>query len=388
MPVRKVLHVIPSVGPLRGGPSFIVRSLASSLAAAGIETHIATTDDNGPGQLRVGYGQPTVEAGVTYWYFRRQTRFYTFSWPLSAWLARHIREFDLVHIHALFSFAVLPAAFYARLSNVPYIVTPLGILNQWGMKNRRPWMKRLSFRLLESQILKHAALVHYGSEQEVVEARKLQIVTPSAIIPYPLADYPAAIEAGKFRSEHPKLRGRKIVLFLSRLDPKKGLDLLLPAFAKVRHQVPDAVLVIAGDGDPLFVNRMKAKATAHGIDSHVYWPGFLAGAEKWSALADANVFVLPSYSDNFGIAVIEAMAAGTPVIVSDQVGIHREIAEANAGVVISSNIDLLADSIIRLLRDPATSRLMGRSGRVAAVRDYSSEAITRKLIHAYDGIAH
>src|SRR5437879_700359 len=153
----------------------MVRRLAGSLARAGIETHVATTDDNGPETLQVRCGVPVVQDGATYWYFRRQTRFYTFSWPLGAWLARHVADFDAVHIHALFSFATLPAAYWARRRGVPYIVRPLGTLNEWGMRNRRPWLKRLSFRLIESRILKHAALVHYTSDQERLEAETLHV---------------------------------------------------------------------------------------------------------------------------------------------------------------------------------------------------------------------
>src|ERR1700735_4553184 len=96
--VKKILHVIPSVGTLRGGPSVMVRSLARSLSEAGFEAHIATTDDNGPERLAVPRGVPVVQQGVTYWYFQRQTRFYIFSWPLTSWLARHVPEYDLVHI--------------------------------------------------------------------------------------------------------------------------------------------------------------------------------------------------------------------------------------------------------------------------------------------------
>src|ERR1700722_13211406 len=182
MSVRKILHVIPSVGMLRGGPSVAVRTLACSQSRTGIETHIATTDDNGPGRLPVSCGTPVMQDGVTYWYFPRQTRFYTFSWPLAAWLARHVREFDLVHIHALFSFATLPAAVLARWYRVPYVVRPLGTLNEWGMKNRRPWIKWLSFRVIESRILKHAALIHYTSEQERREAGRLAVKTASEVI--------------------------------------------------------------------------------------------------------------------------------------------------------------------------------------------------------------
>lgn len=383
------MHVIPSVGALRGGPSVLVRALASSLSQAGIETHIATTDDNGSGQLRVPLGVPKVEAGVTYWYFRRQTRFYTFSWPLARWLARHIREFDVVHIHALFSFAALPAAFFARRQGVPYIVRPLGTLNEWGMKNRRPWLKRISFRFVESRILRNATLIHYTSEQERAEANKLPLPPSlSEIIPNALSNDSPAYISGHFRAQHPELQGRRIVLFLSRLDTKKGLDLLLPAFAKVRQQLPDAVLVLAGDGERNFVNRLKTQADSLGINAALFWAGFLSGASKWSALADADIFVLPSHSENFGIAVLEAMAVGTPVVVSDQVALHREILHAKAGLVAVRNTDSLAATILQLLNDPASAWLMGLNGKYLAERDYSADAVTRKLVHVYNGIVN
>src|SRR5438874_336100 len=114
----------------------MVRTLARGLSREGIETHVATTDDNGPGRLNVRCCEPVLQDGVTYWYFPRQTRFYTFSWPLSTWLANHVSEFDVVHIHALFSYATIPAAFWASRQGIPYIVRPLGTLSEWGMKNR------------------------------------------------------------------------------------------------------------------------------------------------------------------------------------------------------------------------------------------------------------
>jgi glycosyltransferase involved in cell wall biosynthesis len=353
-----------------------------------METHIATTDDNGPEQLQVPLGIPIVEDGVNYWYFRRQTRFYTFSWPLARWLARHIEEFDVVHIHALFSFATIPAAFFARRRGVPYIVRPLGTLNEWGMKNRRPWLKKLSFWMLESRILKHAALIHYTSEQERDEANRLPVSAPSEIIPNALPGDSPVCPRGRFRARHPELQGRKIVLFLSRLDAKKGIDLLLSAFAQVRRQIPSAVLVLAGEGAPSFVNGLKAQAEALAIGSEVHWAGFLTGADKWSALADADVFVLPSHSENFGIAVLEAMAAGTPVIVSDQVALHRAITRAHAGLVAARNAGSLAGAIVELLNDPAGAGLMGLNGKRLAEMDYSDEAVTRRLVHVYNGIAN
>lgn len=145
----KVLHVIPSVSPLRGGPSVMLRTMAKGLAQAGVEVDVATTDDNGPGRLSVSHTIPIVEEAVTYRYFPRQTRFYTFSWPLNHWLAQHVQDYDLVHIHAIFSYVAIPAAFYAKRYGVPYVVRPLGVLNRWGIQNRRPWLKQLSFRFIE-----------------------------------------------------------------------------------------------------------------------------------------------------------------------------------------------------------------------------------------------
>src|SRR5205823_4135109 len=147
---------------------------------------------------------------------------------------------------------------------------------------------------------------------------------------------------------------------------KKGLDLLLRAFAIVASQLPDASLMLAGDGDPEFVRSLKTEAAALKIDSKVAWVGFLRGDEKRAALADADVFVLPSYSENFGIAVAEAMAAGLPVIVSNQVGIHAEIAEAGAGLVVPCEVEELARALVYLLKNPEARRSMGEKGKTVA----------------------
>lgn len=160
-----------------------MRAVARGLAQAGLEVHVATTDDDHRGRLEVPHNVPVVEEGVTYWYFPRQTRFYTFSWPLAQWLARHVQDYDLVHIHALFSYATLPAAFWAARRAVPYVIRPLGTLNRWGIRNRHPWLKKLSFHLIERRILARAAAIHYTSEQEQLEAVELGVMQRSVVIP-------------------------------------------------------------------------------------------------------------------------------------------------------------------------------------------------------------
>lgn len=356
----------------------MVRTMARALAQAGMEVHVATTDDNGPARLSVPRGVPQAEDGATFWYFPRQTRFYIFSWPLTRWLARHVCEFDLVHIHALFSYAALPAALLARRAGVPYIVRPLGTLNRWGIANRRPWLKKLSFRLIESRIVAGAAGIHYTCEQELVEAGDLGVAAHPLIIPNAV-DLPGG--AGGQPANPPK--DRKVILFLSRFDRKKGLDLLFAAFARVRNECPDVLLVLAGAGDPALVAQLREEAQRLGITPHVVWAGFLTGEEKWAALRQADVFALPSYSENFGVALVEALACGCPVVLSDQVGIHREIARAGAGLVTPCKVNELARALLDVLTDAALRRRMSENGLRLARQQFSLDAVSRKLVETY-----
>ncbi len=362
----------------------MMRTIARALAQTGMEVHVATTDDNGPGRLRVPPGTPQIEDGATFWYFPRQTRFYTFSWPLTRWLARHMHEFDLVHIHALFSYAALPAARLAHRAGVPYIVRPLGTLNRWGIANRRRWLKRLSFRLIESRILNHAAGVHYTSGQEYAEASDLGFSAKPFLIPNAV-EMPVELPGHDTRPLRDP-NGRKQILFLSRFDRKKGLDLLLEAFALLRSKGLDGVLILAGSGDPGLVAQLKKEADRLRVAADVVWAGFLTGPDKWAALADADVFVLPSYSENFGVALVEALASGCPVVLSDQVGIQREIARAGAGLVTPCRAEDLAQALLDVLTNPALRRRMSENGLRLARQEFSLDAVSRKLFETYEAV--
>lgn len=363
----------------------MVQTLARGLSDAGVKADIATTDDNGVGRSNVKHGVHVLHDGIGSWYFPRQSRFYTVSLPLGQWLSQRSGDYDVVHIHALFSFSSVAAAISAHKSRTPYIVRPLGTLNRWGMRNRRPWLKDLSFQLIESRILRNAALVHFTSEQERREAAELGVTGASTIIPNPVRiDDDRSFISGAFRARYPELRDKTIILFLSRFDKKKGLDLLIPAFAKARQVYPECKLVLAGDGDPVLVCGLKSEVERLGVERDVLWTGFLTGEAKQAALADADLFVLPSYSENFGIAAVEAMNAGLPVIVSDQTGIHREVAEARAGLIVPCYTDALAEALGLLLRDSGTRGAMGRNGRDLAHQHFSVRAVVRSTIEAYE----
>lgn len=385
----RVLQVLGSVGPLRGGPSFVLRNLASGLAERGIETDVVTTDDNGPERLSVPLGKPVVEDGVTYRYFRRQTSFYTTSLPLTRWLWKNIGNYDLVHIHALFTYSSTVAAWIARTRRVPYIVRPLGILNQWGMRNRRRMVKKWSFAAVERGILQQATLVHYTSEQERVEAEMVGVKSPYMIVANPVDFHPGERERrlGKFRAAHPEVGGRPLVVFLSRIAPKKGLDLLIPAFARVLDRMPGAVLAVAGDGDAELMERVKKLICDSRIGHSVIWPGFLHGEDKAALLADADLFVLPSHSENFGVAAVEALCCGAPAIVSDQVGIHREIAKYGAGLVVPCEVAPLADAMVETLSNPGARAEMSANAMQLAAERFSRDRILDSLIGSYRKIA-
>jgi glycosyltransferase involved in cell wall biosynthesis len=382
----KVLHVIPSIAAVHGGPSVMVEMMARGLSQAGLDIHIATTNDDGAGKFDVPLEQPVRRDNVTYWYFDRQTRFYKYSRPLSRWLSAHVSDYAIIHIHALFSHSSYAASYRARRRAVPYIVRPLGVLNRWGMENRRPWLKDLSFRMIESRILAHAALVHYTSEQERAEAALLGVNAPSVIVPNPVPAISGSSVPGSFQAAHPELEGRQIILFLSRFDRKKGLELLLPAYARARQRHPSAVLVLAGSGDPGLVAELKSQALTLGIGDDILWAGFLQNEAKLAAFEAAAVFVLPSWSENFGVAVVEAMAAGCPVVVSDRVAVHTDIATANAGYVVPCEVEALAGALCRMLEQTNARNIIGSNGKCLTQTHYSPQAVTAKLVAAYKSI--
>jgi glycosyltransferase involved in cell wall biosynthesis len=416
----RVLHVIPSLSPKDGGPSFALPLLARGLERVGIAVDVATTvgreetwllrgAEGGP----VTHNKPVTRDGVNYFYFSRRSEFYKVSLSLSKWLSEHIREYDLVHIHAVFSFSSYTAARLARRNRVPYILRPLGVLNRWGMQNRRKLLKRFSFRMIEQRIIRNAAAIHYTSQQERVEAEETGVRNEPVVIPLgvDLSLFRESPGPERFYEKFATARDRDIILFLSRLDPKKGLDLLLRAFAEDdgrrttadgrRSSVPglaspvggrrsssrsSSLLVIAGDGDDQFVRGLRRLAEKLGVADDILWTGFLDGDDKLSAMAAASLLVLPSYSENFGIALVEAMAAGLPCVMSDQVGIAVDATEYDAGVATPCEVGPLAAAMQCLLDDPELRSRIGANARRLVEERFSLEAMSASLVKLYERV--
>lgn len=385
----KVLHVIPSLSPSQGGPSKALPEMARGLVKAGAIIDIACTDDDGSGRRLelVPLGLPILDgSGFRVFYFPKQTEFYKVSLPLLHWLCRHAHEYDVIHIHAVFSFSTLAAALAARLSGVPYLVRPLGVLNAWGMKNRRRWVKALSLAVLDKPALNAAAAMHYTSDQEAAEAAPLRLRPPAVVLPLgmDLSAFEVLPSAKSLASIWPETSGKKVLLFLSRLDEKKGLPVLLTAFATILASCPETMLLVAGNGEATLQQALRQQAQNLGIQHAVIWAGHVAGDRKLAALAGADLFVLPSRSENFGIALLEAMAAGLACVTTPGVALACD--EVCRDAVIRTPVDdadALSAACLRLLNQPALRESLSVRAKETA-KNYTSEVMAARLMKLYD----
>lgn len=381
----RVLHVIPSVSPRHGGPSYAIKAYARALLAAGIEVTIATTDDDGTGQLKLPLGVAVENNGIPHIFFRRNLRPYKVSLGLARWLGSRAKDFDLLHLHAVFSFSSTVAARAARRQRIPYVVRPLGVLNRWGLENRRQALKQISLRAVELPMLRRAAALHFTARAEADEAllvsNELQEIR-RAIIPVPV-EGTAMGEATAFYRRFPIARGRKVVLFLSRVDEKKGVDLLIDAFRIAQTRDSSLLLVVAGAGQASYQRALEGQARAQGITESILWTGYLGGNDKAGAFAAASVFVLPSHSENFGIAPVEAMAAGVPIVISKEVAISADVSTYEAGLIVSRKTEAIAQALLRTLREPEATAMRLENGKRLVREKYSPAAVGESLKDLY-----
>lgn len=370
----KVLHVIPAVAPRYGGPSQAVIEMCLALQHAGVDVELCATDADGDGRLAIELDKPSLYRGVHTHFFRRdQSEAFKFSRSMARWLDDNVAHYDLVHIHAVFSHATCAAARACRRHGVPYIVRPLGTLEPWSMQQKRP-RKLLAWHLFFHRVLNEAVAVHYTTKQERELTERSLDLTKGIVIPNGIDETLLSAEpTGKFREQHGIPSHAPIALTLSRLHPKKGIDLLLKAFVDLQAQGHLVAwhLVIAGDGEANYVEELRQIVRGTGSEAAVHWVGWLEGATKLEALAEADLFVLGSFQENFGIGAVEAMACGTPVLLSQQVGLAAEVIAAGAGWVIDLDADGLRAGLAK-----ATSARPALSARGVAARALARERFT------------
>ncbi|MBW4419409.1 MAG: hormogonium polysaccharide biosynthesis glycosyltransferase HpsP [Myxacorys californica WJT36-NPBG1] len=386
----RILQIVPSISLVYGGPSQMVMGLSEALAKAGVEVTILTTDsngDNGQAPLDVPLEVPIRQTGYDIYYFRCSPfRRYKFSLSLLKWLSRHHQEYNLAHIHALFSPISSAAATVARSQHLPYILRPLGTLDPADLQKKRH-LKQLYAAVLERSNLAGAAAIHFTSDQEAKVSERFGVMTRDLVMPLGV-QLPQGTSTD-IRAKFGIPAQRPILLFMSRIDPKKGLDLLIPALETLVAEGQDFQFVLAGGNpqDPDYEKEIRDRIYHSSLNARTTITGFITGGEKTNLLSAADLFVLPSYYENFGIAVAEAMSVGTPVVISDQVHIWHGIQQAEAGWISACEVSALTDALRLALRDRQELQRRGINAQRYAQENFSWAAIAHQMIHEYDRLA-
>jgi glycosyltransferase involved in cell wall biosynthesis len=377
----KVLHVLAGIGKQYGGPAYAVIEMcrAASSADPGISLTIASTtqglDDAWLAHVRERAGPGTTV--VTHRAFGSGA--FVFSPGLASWLWRHASDYDVITVHGLLNPISTSAARIARARDVPYVIRPFGTLSEYTFSYRRRGLKRLWLALADRATVQKAAAVHFTADQEQRKAAKLGLRFQGVVIPLPSLTPPS-------RPASPPL-DPPVVLFLSRLHPKKGLSLLLPAFVRVLERFPNARLRIAGRGDPAYEAELRADVLRLGLSHAVEFAGFAEGPVKRRFYEEATVFVLPSYDENFAVVVMEAMCAYRPVVLSREVDIWEAVVHAGAGLAVDLEPVAIAAAIVKLLDDPKAAAQLGEEGARLVSEQYSPARVGKLLIELYQRIA-
>jgi glycosyltransferase involved in cell wall biosynthesis len=299
-------------------------------------------------------------------------------------LKRTLKNFDLVHIQGIFVYPCLVTARLCQKLGVPYVTTPRGVLDPYCLEYRG-LKKRIYYLLAEKRNLDGARLIHFTSNEEQERASRLKLKAPSAVVPncVDIRRFAALPSKGRFRSRYPNIKGRKILLFLGRIHFKKGLDLLIEAFRNLIPKYPDWCLVIAGSDDGGYQRRAMSQILEAGISQHVIFTGLVVGEQKLELFADSDILVLPSYNENFGMSVVEAMAAGLPVVISDQVQIWTDVKEAQAGMICPCETQGLQEAIEKLIQDSSLRERMGGNGKLLVQQKYSTDTVVPQMRELY-----
>jgi glycosyltransferase involved in cell wall biosynthesis len=327
----KFLWVIGSLDPIMGGPVVFLEHLAGVLGERGHLCEVVTLD----GKLATGvHDFPGVvhAIGPSWGKYGYNTR-------LVPWLQSNANRFDATLVSGLWQYPGIATRLVSRKVRFPYFVFTHGMLDPW-FKIAYPLKhikKSFYWPWGEYRVLRDATGVFFTSAEEKKLAshtfklyRANEVVVNLGIAAPPRDP---EVQRQKFLDEYPSLRGKRLILFLSRLHPKKGCDLLIKAFARIANRDQDMHLVMAGPDQENWQFQLREEAARLNIERRITWTGMLNGDLKWGAYAAADVFILPSHSENFGIVVAEALACNLPVLITDKVNIWREITYENAGMV-------------------------------------------------------
>jgi glycosyltransferase involved in cell wall biosynthesis len=376
----RILQISPTYYPAvrYGGPIRSVHALSRALAGRGNEVHVFTSSMDGSGDLALPQGPSVILDGVHVHYFQvPMLRRLCWCPTLATALKGAARDFDVMHLHSVFQWPIYAAARVAASAGLPYLLAPRGMLGEAVIRGKSRFVKSAWIRLIEQRTLSEAAGLHVTTDLEAREIRALDLRLPEIFcvpnsVSWPTTHTP--LDDGPLSAI-----AKPYVLFLSRIDWKKGLDRLIEAW----RWVPELTLVIAGNDEEGYWKRLRKMAAAHGVLDRIAFIGPVTDEHKWALYENALLFVLPSYSENFGNVVAEAMAMGCPVVVTPEVGLADLVRQTGSGVVSDGAPRILAEAILSLARDPARRRAMGESGRRTADGQLSADAAAGRMEAVY-----
>ena len=381
----KILVVIPALGTVYGGPSKSVVELTQAVGAQGINIDLVTTNANGSRSLDVPLNMWIDRESYRVQYFPYWgIKDYKISFSLTQWLWNHVKDYDLVHTNAIFSYVTLPAYWSCKKEHIPYIVTPRGMLEPWAL-SYKAWKKKFYYSLLEKPALNRANAIHMLASTEAQRTESLQLKAPVTIIPNGIhrQDFDPLVSAKLFYQKFPEIKDKKLIIFLGRIDPKKGLDLLAKAFGRIHNQFSQAHLIIAGPDNIGFLQTAKNYFSEAGCLDKVTFTGLLTGELKFSALAAASIYVAPSYSEGFSISVLEGMASGLPCVMTTGCNFPEA---AEVAHVVDINPEEIAVALGKCLANSQEAKFMGEKARQMIFEQYTWDSIAAKLIGIYRSI--
>ena len=382
-----ILICTPYISSTYGGISKIVVDFVQEISKFGIQVDIITTNADPFHKLNVPLNTWILKENYRIQYFPCWNRNdLIISYSMIKWLFFHVLDYDIIHSNTVFSPLISISNWICKLRQIPYIITPHGMLEPWSL-SYKAWKKRLYFTLLEKPSFQTCRTIQVNSSSEANSIKSLGIKSPIVIVPNGIhrQEFENLPDPDLFYQQFPHTRNKTLILFLGRIDPKKGLDLLAPAFNKVYNQFPQTHLIVAGPDTIGFLPTAKSYFTQAGCLEAVTFTGMLKGELKLSVLAAANIYIAPSYSEGFSMSVLEGMATGLPCVITTGCN-FPEAGMANAAKIVDINADDIADALIQLLQNADEAKKMGDRARQFILDNYTWDRIALKMVSVYEDI--
>lgn len=382
----KILCVTPYLGKSYGGTSKVVTEIAQKLGSFNCQIDLVTTNANDKEKLNVPLNLWLDSKNYRVKYFSCWHRSdLIFSFALLQWLFINVGNYDLVHTNTVFSPLISLVHSICNFKKIPYIVTPHGMLEPWALSYKAA-KKHYYYQLLEKPLLQQANAIQTLAS---LEAEKIQNLGFQQTVTIPNGiecnEYQILPNSETFYQQFPHTRNQDLILFLGRIDPKKGLDLLAPAFAKVKQRFPRTHLIVAGPDSINFLPTARDYFKNAGCEDTVTFTGMLQGDLKLAALAAATIYVAPSYSEGFSMSVLEGMASGLPCVITTGCN-FPEAAIAKVAHVVNIEIDSISNALISCLENPQQAKAMGDRARQFIFQNYTWDIVAKKLIKVYQDI--